>query len=295
MIDFKRDDLRNKILNEGIKAARDPDSSRLDAAVKNAIEQYFLEVAEYIRANKQLLDKKFDLALQHLENAIRLDPAFGQAYLLKQTVLIEMLNFDEAIKSVDHALQNLMLFNHAPFYSNKGVALDRLGRLEEAMFCYLRAIEDDENYVLPYRNFLIVAARKKAWPEVLSISARIREKFGEKPELLDWTSVNLLNLAELSLQQGHREISEKMVQEAGKQLELAIGLDPENPSFLYNLACYYSRSGRLSEAIETLKKAFEKGPSDDVRSTLKQTARDDVDFANIREDPLFKELLAGHT
>lgn len=292
MIDFNRRDLRSKILEEGVRGARDRDPSRVDAALRKASEQYLLETAEYILANKELVNRNFAVSLQHLENAMRLDPNFPQAHLLKVNVLIEMGNYEEAIKSVDYSLQNLTLVSYAPFYSNKGVALGRLKRFEEAMFCYLRAIEDDGNYALAYQNFLIVAASKKAWSDVLEMSAGIRGKFSEKPELLDWTAINLLTQTELSLQQGNREISEKLLQEAGKLLELAIGRNPENHSILYNLACYYSRSGRRSEAVETLKKAFEKAAPDDVKSGLKRMARDDVDFGNIREDPLFNQLLA---
>jgi tetratricopeptide (TPR) repeat protein len=293
MIDFKRGDLRSKILGEGARAVQEGDSSRVDAAVAKATEQYLLELAEYIRAYKEFYDKNFPAALQHLEEVLRLDPTFPQAHLLKGTVLIEMKKYEEAIKSADYSLQNLFLISHAPFYTNKGVALDRLGRLDEAMFCYLQAIEIDENYRLAYKNLLLIAAKKGASLDLLIISGKIREKFSENPEFLNWTAVALLNLAELALREGNPEVSEKSVQEAGKQLELAIARDPENDSILYNLACFYSRSGRRSEAIETLKKSFEKAPSGDIKMGLLQTARNDVDFANIREDPLFKELLTS--
>lgn len=293
MIDLNRRDLRSKFLDEGLRAIRDGDPSRVDTVVKNAREQYLLDVAEYIIAYKEFNDKNIPNALQHLEEVLRLDPSFVQAHLLKSTLLIEMGKYEEAISTVDYSLQNLFLFSYAPFYTNKGVALDRLGRLDDALFCYLRAIESDQSYELAYQNSLIISSKKGVWLDLLAIAGRIRENFSQNPELLNWTSVILLSQAEHLLREGNLDLSNNFLQEAGKQLQIAIGLQPENNSILYNLSCFYSRSNKRSEAIETLKKALEKAPSQDIRMGLLLTARDDVDFANIREDPLFKELLAS--
>jgi len=295
MIDFNRRDLRSKIIGEGIRAINDGDRSRLDTAVKNAKEQYFLDLAEYIIAYDEFKHKNFPTALQHLENALTLDPNFPQAHLVKSTLFIEMGKYEDAIKSIDYSLQNLVLLSYAGFYNNKGVAFSRLGRLDEALFCYLRAIESDKNYDMAYRNSLLVFAEKGAWLDLLTIAQTIRQNFSKNPDFLNGTAVTLLNFAESLFREGNLDLSNNLLEEAGKQLEIAIGLQPENNSILYNLSCFYSRSNKRPEAIETLKKALEKAPSNDIRMGLLQTAHDDVDFANIREDPLFKELLAVPT
>ena len=62
---------------------------------------------------------------------------------------------------------------------------------------------------------------------------------------------------------------------------------PEYPLLAYNLACCESLAGRTADAIEHLRLAIE--GSERVR----EFAAGDSDFDPIREEPAFKELLAG--
>lgn len=61
-------------------------------------------------------------------------------------------------------------------------------------------------------------------------------------------------------------------------------------SIQYNLACFYARSGNHSDAVTTLKNAFERAASEEDKKKLMNLAHADVDFADIREEPLFQEL-----
>jgi tetratricopeptide (TPR) repeat protein len=61
---------------------------------------------------------------------------------------------------------------------------------------------------------------------------------------------------------------------------------PGNALGFYNLACVQSLSGRTDEAFEHLTTAVETAPR------LKQNARDDEDFAAIRDDPRFAKLIS---
>jgi tetratricopeptide (TPR) repeat protein len=290
MIDLNRKNLRAKLIQEGLESAHKRNAALLEATLREAREQYLLEVAEYIQANKEYIDKNFPAALQHLENAIKLEPHFVDAHILKGNVYIEMKDYESAIRSIDYSIQNLLLMNHAVFYNNKGVVFARLGRLDEAIFCHLRAIEDDENYELAYTNCLILVSKKNAWLDLIALSRRIREKFRDKPNVLDMTAVVLLNQAETALKAGDPSIFKELVEESGKQLEIAVALAPSDSGILYNLACFYSRSDRRPEAIETLKKVFE-GTTADEKKKFQLLARSDLDFANIREEPFFKKLV----
>jgi tetratricopeptide (TPR) repeat protein len=66
----------------------------------------------------------------------------------------------------------------------------------------------------------------------------------------------------------------------------ALGKFPGNALILYNVACMESLLGRSDEALETLRTAIEAYPS------FRDNARDDDDFAPLREDPRFVELLS---
>jgi hypothetical protein len=56
---------------------------------------------------------------------------------------------------------------------------------------------------------------------------------------------------------------------------------------LYNLACCESLAGRTTDALEHLRQAIDR--SEQFRSC----AKDDSDFDPIRNEPAFKELIAG--
>ena len=80
--------------------------------------------------------------------------------------------------------------------------------------------------------------------------------------------------------------------EAGKYAEAAdkgvelIDARPDQPYLYYNVACCESLAGRPADAIEHLRRAVELW--DDCRGM----ARDDPDFASIRDLPAFQELLS---
>jgi tetratricopeptide (TPR) repeat protein len=64
----------------------------------------------------------------------------------------------------------------------------------------------------------------------------------------------------------------------------AAGLEqyPDNPSILYNLACYEAQAGRREDALEHLRRAVEIDPE-----KMREWAKDDADFDPIRDDPAF--------
>ena len=68
-------------------------------------------------------------------------------------------------------------------------------------------------------------------------------------------------------------------------LEDCLRRDPGYPGVLYNLACCESLAGRADDAVEHLRAALEGEPG------LCKSARDDEDFAPLRDDPRFEELV----
>ena len=69
-------------------------------------------------------------------------------------------------------------------------------------------------------------------------------------------------------------------------LEDCLRRDPGYPGVLYNLACCESLAGRADHAVDHLRAALEAEPA------LRESARDDDDFAPLRDDPRFRELVA---
>ena len=81
--------------------------------------------------------------------------------------------------------------------------------------------------------------------------------------------------------------------DAGEYAEAAdrgrelIEAHPEYPLPLYNIACCESLAGRTDDAIEHLRLASEQS------ERLRALAAEDSDFDAIRDEPAFKELIAG--
>ncbi len=290
--DMQRKELRSNIWRETVAAVQAHDNNRIEASIKRATDEWLLETAELIRGYKAHNEKDFLSALEYYEKALRLDPSFAPAHVSKIAVLIAMERLDEAVKSADYAISHLMLLDFAPYYYNKGVALERLKRFEEAIYCYFRAIEDNANYLGAYSAVINTLSRLEDWPRFFSASALFKETLKDKPSPLDAIASLLLQLTEIQFRQGRVDLANSLLQEAGEFLVIAAKKEPKNTSVLYNLACFYSRSGSENEAIETLKKAF--GFADEAeRKRLKDMSRADVDFANIRENSNFKDLVSS--
>jgi tetratricopeptide (TPR) repeat protein len=62
---------------------------------------------------------------------------------------------------------------------------------------------------------------------------------------------------------------------------------PYGAAVYYNTACFESRAGRTDAAIAHLRRAVELAPS------MAELARDDEDFADLRESPAFGEIVGG--
>jgi len=78
---------------------------------------------------------------------------------------------------------------------------------------------------------------------------------------------------------------------AGKYDEAAdrgrelVNANPEYPGLLYNVACAESLAGRKDDAIEHLRHSLELSPR------FREMAKSDDDFAALRDEPGFKELV----
>lgn len=68
-------------------------------------------------------------------------------------------------------------------------------------------------------------------------------------------------------------------------LETQLAEDPGNANVLYNLACAESRDGRVDDALGHLARAVELAPR------FADNARDDPDFAGLRTEPRFAQLV----
>ena len=89
-----------------------------------------------------------------------------------------------------------------------------------------------------------------------------------------------------SLGEFFRLHGDKDYEGAMAECEKALQMYPGNALVLYNIACLENLLGRPDDALATLGTAIGSWPE------YKNNAREDEDFASLRDDPRFKELIA---
>jgi tetratricopeptide (TPR) repeat protein len=76
--------------------------------------------------------------------------------------------------------------------------------------------------------------------------------------------------------------------EAFADFSRSLELRPDDPDVIYNIACLFSIQTKANEALAYLKKAI------DIDKNFREDAKTDEDFANIRGDTRFKQLIESN-
>lgn len=103
----------------------------------------------------------------------------------------------------------------------------------------------------------------------------------------DVVRISRRELAAIFMDQGLRYLQLGRFERAEHEFQRALELEPQNETTWYNLACTYARWGKLDQAIDHLRQAVEHG-FDDVTHMEK-----DSDLDSLRQDPRFREIIAG--
>ncbi len=78
-------------------------------------------------------------ALQDLKRAESLRPDLGEIYASRGNIYFYQSSFEEALAETDRGIERGMKKLHAAYY-NRGLTLERLGRIEEAKNAYRQSI-----------------------------------------------------------------------------------------------------------------------------------------------------------
>ncbi len=87
------------------------------------------------------------------------------AWYNKGLALAKLGKYEEAIECFDKAIE--LNPNFAPAWNNKGVALAKLGKYEEAIKCYDKALEIDPNYYYAWNNKGVALAKLGRYEEAI--------------------------------------------------------------------------------------------------------------------------------
>ncbi len=158
------------------------------------------------------------------------------------------------------------------------------GRFEEAAALTERAIEangDDYNSYIPYSRALRRLDMKE---EAEHLQERFMKALRLQLEIVPEDVRARILLAVNLAYSGQGQDKD----EAVRHLQTAVALRPGDPSTLYNAACTYGALGKKAEALETLKKCFAAGYSN------QDWAARDTDLDLLHDDPEFQKLV-GHS
>lgn len=96
--------------------------------------------------------QKYGEAEESFAKAIELDPHGAQTHVNLGALYYEQKKYPEAMKSFDKALENPLYLNPERIHNNRGLALEAMGKTNDAAAEYRRAIELDRKFYLPYQN-----------------------------------------------------------------------------------------------------------------------------------------------
>ncbi|HUI52520.1 MAG TPA: protein kinase [Terriglobales bacterium] len=194
----------------------------------------------------------------------------SQAWVLYATEL-----HDEAVRMVQKAIERKRDCEGAYYLLCR--ALFSAGRYQEVIDVMETALEvsgEDYNVYVPIANALGALGKKDEHRNLLLRRiAALENHLKQVPEDARARVLMATDYAEL-----------ERVEDALRELNMAITLRANEASILYNAACTYAILHRKREALETIKKAWEAGFKDSV------WARRDPDLALLHDDPEFLRL-----
>ena len=97
----------------------------------------------------------------------------------------------------------------------------------------------------------------------------------------------LRHLSENLMARGEREAADALMEEGARRMAAVDGSPAYQGTVRYNLACHYALNGQPQRALAVLAEALA------ARPEMAEYAAQDPDFAALRDDPTFHELIGG--
>jgi len=216
-----------------------------------------------------------DRARAASEKALALRPDLPEVQVARSWVLFSGGQNDEAIESVRRAIERKRDCEGA--YYLLGCALFTTGRYQEVADMMEDAIEasgEDYNVYVPIGNALGALGKKEAYRNLTQ--RRMQALENHLRQVPDDARARVLLAGDYA--------TAERVEEAVRELNLAIILRPNEATVLYNASCTFCGMGKKQEALDALKKAWDAWFRDAV------WARRDPDLAILHGDPEFERL-----
>ena len=221
--------------------------------------------------------KWIERGLAACDRANALAPDMPEVLVARSSIAYGQRKYDEAARLAQRAIHRKPDCDGA--WDILGRAFFASGRFEEAAALTERAIEangDDYNTFIAYGRALKRLGRNK---EAEHVQQRFIKALRQQLELVpEDVRARILLATQLAC-------FKEDADECMRHLQTAVALHPKDSRVLYNAACTYGVLGKKTEALETIKKAFEAGYSNPA------WAANDTDLDCLHDDPEFKKLV----
>lgn len=251
---------------------KDPNFARAWAGLADAAAFLYIYIEHDDRYRKE--------AMEASEKALSLCDTIAETHVSRGLAFMINKDFGQADGCFQQAIGiNPKLFEPYYFYARSSV---HQGKFEQAAKLFEKAHNIDpaeyESALLLRQVYVQLGRADKAefWSR-LGVEAALR-RLEFQPD-----DVRAMYLAAAALSAlGDRERADAL---AARALEL----QSDDPTTLYNVACYYCGSGRLDEAMDLLERGAGKGAKSRFS---REWVEHDPDFAPLAENPRFKALLS---
>lgn len=208
---------------------------------------------------------EYECKLQRLPFCPDLEDAFKALVNVYYTIGQWLQRDSNYVKAIEWFELSLTIINQSGYFRTK-LFRDIFLQLS---FSYLQVSKFDQavRYINIYQHF-----DASSWEACEQIKASIRRT----QQLYKETMHSYLTSIEQRSVNGHAE--------AASEIQRAIKMAPNDPILHFNLACFYSVSNRIKEALYHLEEAFKKGYKN-YEKVLK-----DRDLANIRHTRGFENI-----
>ncbi|VAX29715.1 hypothetical protein MNBD_NITROSPINAE05-572 [hydrothermal vent metagenome] len=197
--------------------------------------------------------KQFKESMHHIQEAIRVQPDYGPAYLSMGICLTDLGRYEEALEQFKKALQldkNLVVDANYNF----GIVYSKLGSPEKAIEHYQEAIKVNPKSALPNLNLGMIYAKQKNYAAAI---LPLRTAIKVSPKMA----------REANFKLGVALMKLKRFQEAVPPLQEAVQITPNNETVrdflaegLYQASKPLRQNDKTAEEIDTLKEAVSVNP-----------------------------------
>jgi tetratricopeptide (TPR) repeat protein len=191
----------------------------------------------------------------------------------------EMNRFDDALQELEKVL--VVKPKNLPFLKEKALILNRMKRFDQALQTLEKIKEISPEDAFVQKEILRLRSRRRPETQVVKELQAVMGMESKKDD------------AQLHGLLAQRLKGAGMVKEAVVEYRRASALEPHNPYFLKQQGFCHYRQKEYSEAIQCLREAFRKDPSDFVvRKTLEKSYEARGDVAGFLT--LLEEILLQH-